>query len=70
MWPREMVTRHGILGDWIIAPPLAAAGVDLAWCERAPDRDRRYDSAWVGAARRVGVQSWPRTPGAGLSPLR
>jgi signal transduction histidine kinase len=21
--------------DWIIAPPLAAAGVDLAWCERA-----------------------------------
>lgn len=27
--------RHGIKRDWAIAPPLAAAGVDLAWCERA-----------------------------------
>jgi signal transduction histidine kinase len=27
--------RHGVDNDWIIAPPLAAAGVDLAWCERA-----------------------------------
>lgn len=26
--------RHGVTRDWIIAPPLAAAGVDLAWCER------------------------------------
>jgi signal transduction histidine kinase len=26
---------HGVVHDWIIAPPLAAAGVDLAWCERA-----------------------------------
>ncbi|MDQ3463626.1 MAG: HAMP domain-containing histidine kinase, partial [Actinomycetota bacterium] len=29
------LTRHGVERDWIIAPPLAAAGVDLAWCERA-----------------------------------
>ena len=29
--------RHGVEQDWIIAPPLAAAGVDLAWCERAAD---------------------------------
>ncbi len=27
--------RHGVTDDWAIAPPLAAAGVDVAWCERA-----------------------------------
>jgi signal transduction histidine kinase len=29
------LTRHGIARGWDIAPPLAAAGIDLAWCERA-----------------------------------
>ena len=29
------LTRHGIVREWTIAPPLAAAGVDLAWCARA-----------------------------------
>jgi signal transduction histidine kinase len=29
------LTRHGVERDWVIAAPLAAAGVDLAWCERA-----------------------------------
>ncbi|HEY2957504.1 MAG TPA: ATP-binding protein [Actinomycetota bacterium] len=29
------LTRHGVAGGWSIAAPLAAAGVDLAWCERA-----------------------------------
>jgi len=29
------LASHGIARDWMIAPPLAAAGVDLAWCERA-----------------------------------
>ena len=29
------LTRHGVERDWVIAPPLAAAGVDLAWCEQA-----------------------------------
>jgi signal transduction histidine kinase len=29
------LARHGVERDWVIAPPLAAAGVDLAWCERA-----------------------------------
>jgi signal transduction histidine kinase len=29
------LARHGVARDWIVAPPLAAAGVDLAWCERA-----------------------------------
>jgi signal transduction histidine kinase len=27
--------RHGVAQDWILAPPLAAAGVDPDWCERA-----------------------------------
>ncbi|HKE99574.1 MAG TPA: ATP-binding protein [Actinomycetes bacterium] len=29
------LTRHGIEREWVIAPPLAAAGADPAWCERA-----------------------------------
>ena len=29
------LTRHGVEREWTIAPPLAAAGVDIAWCERA-----------------------------------
>jgi signal transduction histidine kinase len=29
------LTRHGVPREWDIAPPLAAAGADLAWCERA-----------------------------------
>ena len=29
------LTRHGIAHEWLIAPQLAAAGADLAWCERA-----------------------------------
>jgi signal transduction histidine kinase len=26
--------RHGVGRDWVIAPPLAAAGVDATWCDR------------------------------------
>jgi signal transduction histidine kinase len=29
------LASHGIVRDWMIAPPLAAAGVGLEWCERA-----------------------------------
>ena len=29
------LTSHGVDREWAIAPPLAAAGIDLAWCERA-----------------------------------
>jgi len=29
------LSDHGVQRDWMIAPALAAAGVDLAWCERA-----------------------------------
>jgi len=27
--------KHGVGRDWVVAAPLAAAGVDVAWCERA-----------------------------------
>ena len=26
--------RHGVAREWAISPPLAAAGVDVAWCEQ------------------------------------
>ena len=29
------LSRHGVGQAWIIAPPLAAAGVDTQWCDRA-----------------------------------
>jgi signal transduction histidine kinase len=29
------LTSHGVDHEWTIAAPLAAAGIDLAWCERA-----------------------------------
>jgi signal transduction histidine kinase len=29
------LTRHGVARPWTIAPPLADAGADPAWCERA-----------------------------------
>ena len=29
------LARHGVSGTWAIAPPLAAAGADPAWCARA-----------------------------------
>ena len=29
------MTRHRVDEDWLLAPPLAAAGIDVAWCERA-----------------------------------
>ncbi|HYJ68704.1 MAG TPA: ATP-binding protein [Nocardioidaceae bacterium] len=29
------LARHGVERGWVIAPTLAAAGVDVAWCERA-----------------------------------
>ena len=29
------LARHGVAGEWMIAPPLATAGADPAWCERA-----------------------------------
>jgi signal transduction histidine kinase len=31
----DWLVAHGIERDWLIAPPLAAAGLDVAWCERA-----------------------------------
>ncbi len=31
----EWLDAHGVVGAWRIAPALAAASVDIAWCERA-----------------------------------
>ncbi|PVG84762.1 ATP-binding protein [Nocardioides gansuensis] len=31
----EWLQQHGVEDPWGLAPPLAAAGVDLAWCEEA-----------------------------------
>ncbi len=31
----DWLTRHGVERDWVIAPTLAAAGVDVTWCEKA-----------------------------------
>jgi signal transduction histidine kinase len=31
----DWLVGHGIERDWLIAPPFAAAGLDIAWCERA-----------------------------------
>ena len=31
----EWLTRHGVDREWMIAPALAAAGVDTGWCDRA-----------------------------------
>ena len=31
------LSRHNVDREWVIAPPLVAAGVDIAWCERAAE---------------------------------
>lgn len=33
----DWLVAHGVEDDWLIAPPLAGAGADVAWCERAAD---------------------------------
>jgi signal transduction histidine kinase len=33
----DWLAAHGVERDWVVAPPLAAAGVDVAWCERAAE---------------------------------
>jgi signal transduction histidine kinase len=30
----DWLVGHGVERDWLIAPPLAAAGLDVAWCEQ------------------------------------
>ncbi len=31
----DWLMEHGVERDWLIAPPFAAAGIDITWCERA-----------------------------------
>jgi signal transduction histidine kinase len=33
----EWLDEHGIEHDWLIAPPLAAAGASVEWCDRVAD---------------------------------
>ncbi|TDD18659.1 ATP-binding protein [Kribbella turkmenica] len=33
----EWLDRHEVDNDWLIAPPLAAAGASIDWCERAAE---------------------------------
>lgn len=33
----DWLTERGVDRDWVIAPSLAAAGLDVAWCEKAAD---------------------------------
>ncbi|WP_329001251.1 ATP-binding protein [Kribbella sp. NBC_00709] len=33
----DWLVDHGVEQDWFIAPPLAAAGAGIEWCERAAD---------------------------------
>ena len=33
----DWLDAHGVVNGWRIAPPLAVAGVDAAWCERAAE---------------------------------
>ncbi|MEP7055979.1 MAG: ATP-binding protein [Actinomycetota bacterium] len=51
--------RHGVERDWVVAPPLAAAGVDLAWCERAasalPGSALAAGLEWVASTLSVGT---------------
>jgi hypothetical protein len=58
------LTRHGVAGGWSIAAPLAAAGVDLAWCERAA-------AVLEGAALEPGLRWWrARSPSSPCSGRR
>ncbi len=44
---------HGVGRDWIIAPPLAAAGVDVTWCDRVaaqlPEQALEPALEWVAS---------------------
>ena len=31
------LVEHGVEEDWLLSPVLAAAGVDVAWCDRVAD---------------------------------
>ena len=33
----DWLAAHGVERDWLIAPPLARPGVDVAWCERVAE---------------------------------
>jgi signal transduction histidine kinase len=55
----EWLASRGVARDWLVAPPLAAAGADVAWCERAAavleDAPLEAGLEWVASALSVGA---------------
>ena len=54
----EWLVDHDVEDDWLIAPPLAGAGADVAWCERAADvLGEHLDQglAWVASTVTVNI---------------
>ena len=54
----DWLGEHGVEDDWLIAPPLAAAGADVAWCERAAEvlgGSLDQGLAWVASTVTVGT---------------
>lgn len=51
------LTEHGIVRAWSVAPALAAAGIDVSWCERAaeilPGLALRSAMEWVASTSSV-----------------
>ena len=47
------MARHGVQRDWVIAPALAAAGADVAWCDEAlsllGEESLQYGIEWVAS---------------------
>jgi signal transduction histidine kinase len=55
----DWLASRGVARDWLVAPPLAAAGADLTWCERAAavldDAPLEAGLEWVASALSVGA---------------
>ncbi len=53
----DWLTRQGVVRAWSVAPGLAAAGIDVAWCERAaealPGTALRAAMEWVASTSSV-----------------
>ena len=63
------LARHGVPGAWTIAPPLAAAGVDPAWCARAAAvLEGPALAAWPGVGGGHALGRHPAGRGEGVDP--
>jgi signal transduction histidine kinase len=54
----DWLIDHGIEREWLLAPPLAAAGADLTWCEEVAsvldDRSLEAGVEWVASSLSMG----------------